>query len=100
MKWITQIQTIILKVQRLNKCRKFELQIGLIIWCLVGTNDQDGFLEVFVLLRHFKPWRWDDNIIAKNLSQIPSKAVSHPRRGDVSCKLLQKQENSEEVYVV
>ena len=28
------------------------------------------------------------------LSQIPSKPVSHPRRGDASCKLLQKQENS------
>jgi len=38
---ITQIQTIILKVQRLNKLRKFELQNGLTIWCLVGTNDQD-----------------------------------------------------------
>ena len=51
---ITQIQTIILKVQRLNKLRKFELQNGLTIWCLVGTNDQDDLVEVFVLLGHFK----------------------------------------------
>ena len=38
-----------------EQTQKFELQNGLTIWCLDGTNDQDGFLEVFVLLGHFKP---------------------------------------------